>query len=109
MTPTLSTHVLDTRIGRPASGVVVTLSRLEGERATHVAEGRTDRDGRIASLAEDLTAGTYRIAFEVGAYFRAQGDTPLFARVTLDVEIASGHYHVPLLASPFACVTYRGS
>ncbi len=108
--PSLSTHVLDTRLGRPASGVAVTLSRVEGERVVTVAEARTDSQGRIASLAEGLAAGAYRLSFDVGAYFRAQGTPTLFARVTLDLQIAAdgGHYHVPLLASPFASTAYRG-
>ena len=105
----LSTHVLDTHLGRPAAGVLVTLSRVEGERTARIAEGRTDGDGRVAKLAERLDPGTYRLAFDVGAYYRAQGATPLVGRVALDLAVTSGHYHVPLLASPFAAVAYRGS
>lgn len=105
----LSTHVLDTHGGTPAVGVAVSLAKLDGERATDVASARTDGDGRIATLGNDLAPGRYRLSFEVGAYFRARGATPLFERVSLDLELRGGRHHVPLLASPFACVTYRGS
>lgn len=108
-TPSLSTHVLDTRLGRPAVGVSVSLSRLDGERVVRIAEARTDADGRIRELAASLAPGAYRLAFEVGAYFEAQGARGLFGRVTLDVDVSAGHYHVPLLVSPYACVSYRGT
>ncbi len=109
--PSLSTHVLDTRLGTPATGLAVSLARMSGDRAVPVSEQRTDADGRVGSFAESLAPGAYRLTFEVGAYFRAQGERPLFARVTLDLELVAGerHYHVPLLVSPFACVSYRGS
>lgn len=109
--PTLSTHVLDTRLGRPAAGVAVSLERIEGERLVAVARARTDDDGRIRELATALAPGAYRLSFDVGDYFRAQGESALFARVTLDIDVrADGrHYHVPLLVAPHACVTYRGS
>lgn len=105
----LSTHVLDTRLGRPASGLAVSLHRLDGGAAAVVAERRTDDDGRIRELGASLAPGTYRLAFEVGAYFAAQGERAFFARVTVDLELGEGHHHVPLLVSPFACVSYRGS
>jgi 5-hydroxyisourate hydrolase len=107
--PTLSTHVLDTRLGRPAAGVAVSLERVDGERLVAVA--RTDNDGRIRELAGALAPGAYRLSFEVGDYFRAQGESALFARVTLDIDVrADGRdYHVPLLVAPHLCVTYRGS
>lgn len=110
--PSLSTHVLDTRLGRPAAGVAVSLYRLEGDRAVPQAEGRTDGDGRIRDLGGGLTPGAYRLAFDVGAYFLAQGEhLGLFTRVTLDIEVADDgrDYHVPLLVGPNACVSYRGS
>ncbi len=107
----LSTHVLDTRLGRPAAGVVVALSRVDGDRVLAVAEARTDADGRVRALGDALAPGSYRLSFDVGAYFRAQGEPALFARVTLDLDVTAEvrHYHVPLLVSPFACVSYRGS
>ena len=97
MSATLSTHVLDTGAGRPASGIAV---RLEKDGRV-VASGTTDADGRIRELARDLAAGTYRIVFETGS--------PFFKRVAVDVEIGDGPLHVPLLLSPFGVTSYRGS
>ena len=88
----LSTHVLDTAAGRPAEGVRVELLR-GGEL---VAAADTDGDGR-ARLAEELEPGVYRIAFAP--------PSPFFRRV----ELGDGHYHVPLLISPYGCASYRGS
>ncbi|TMD51658.1 MAG: hydroxyisourate hydrolase [Chloroflexi bacterium] len=95
---TLSTHVLDTASGRPASGVSVS---LEQDGAV-VARGVTDADGRIAELAASLAPGRYRLVFELDGRF--------FRRVALDVEIGTdSKYHVPLLATPFSVTSYRGS
>ena len=96
MSCSLSTHVLDTAAGRPAAGVQVEL-RLGGDL---VAEAKTDGDGR-ARLAEDLEPGTYSLVFAP--------PSPFFQRVALDVSLEDGHYHVPLLVSPYGCATYRGS
>jgi 5-hydroxyisourate hydrolase len=96
MSCSLSTHVLDTAAGRPAAGVAVELLSDGAE----VAGAETDADGR-ARLAEGLAPGTYRLVFHP--------PSPFFTRVELQVELADGHYHVPLLVSPFGCATYRGS
>jgi 5-hydroxyisourate hydrolase len=97
MSVSVSTHVLDTGTGRPAAGV-----RVELCRGTEVvASGETDADGRIARLAEDLDAGAYRLVF--------WPPSPFFIRVELEVELTDGHYHVPLLVSPYGCASYRGS
>jgi 5-hydroxyisourate hydrolase len=107
--PTISTHVLDITRGEPAAGVRVTLSRVDGGAET---ARETDADGRIASLGDaDLTAGTYRLSFEVGAYYKKKGSSAFLQRATLDFEISdtSRRYHIPLLMSPFACSSYRGS
>jgi 5-hydroxyisourate hydrolase len=96
MTASLSTHVLDTSAGRPAADVRVALYRGE----LLVAEQRTDSEGR-ARLAEDLERGSYRLVFHPGS--------PFFTRVELEVSLDEGHYHVPLLVSPYSCATYRGS
>jgi 5-hydroxyisourate hydrolase len=94
----LSTHVLDTASGRPAAGVAVSLER-DG---AVIARGVTDGDGRIAELAGSLAPGRYRLVFELDGRF--------FRRVALDVDIGSdAKYHVPLLATPFAVTSYRGS
>jgi 5-hydroxyisourate hydrolase len=96
MAVSLSTHVLDTAAGRPAAGVRVELLR---EGAT-LASGETDADGRLR-LADELAPGTYALVF--------RPPSPFFTRVELQLELAEGHYHVPLLASPYGCATYRGS
>ena len=108
---TLSTHVLDTMHGRPASGMAVVLSGPDGE----IARGATNADGRCPELAPpDLAPGRYSLRFSVADYFRALGvslpDPPFLDEVTVDFGIAEvGHYHVPLLVSPYAYSTYRGS
>jgi 5-hydroxyisourate hydrolase len=94
---TVSTHVLDTERGRPATGVRVELFAADG---TLVGDGVTDDDGRISALGE-AGPGTYRIVFHP--------PSPFFKRVELEVELAEGHYHVPLLISSYACASYRGS
>jgi 5-hydroxyisourate hydrolase len=110
--PTISTHVLDTSRGEPAAGVAVTLLRLDGKNAVAVGTHETDADGRIAVLGDGtLTAGTYRLSFEVGAYYKRKGTAAFLQRATLDFEVtdAGRRYHIPLLMSPFACSSYRGS
>ncbi|HEX8216442.1 MAG TPA: hydroxyisourate hydrolase [Allosphingosinicella sp.] len=109
---TLSTHVLDTMHGRPAAGMAVALVGPEGE----MARGTTNPDGRCPDLAADrLAPGTYAIRFSVADYFRGVGvvlpDPPFLDEVTVEFGVAAdgGHYHVPLLVSPFAYSTYRGS
>jgi 5-hydroxyisourate hydrolase len=92
----LSTHVLDTAAGKPAAGVRVEVTR--GGEAVAAAE--TDENGR-ARLADDIEPGVYRIAFSP--------PSPFFTRVELEVVLADGHYHVPLLISPYGCASYRGS
>lgn len=93
----LSTHVLDTAQGRPAAGVRVELAQ---EREV-VAAGETDAEGRIRELARDLEPGRYELVF--------WPPSPFFTRVELEVELEDGHYHVPLLVSPYGCASYRGS
>lgn len=100
-TASLSTHVLDTTTGRPASGLRVELHR-DGEA---LARGATDTDGRIRELGRDLGPGIYRLVFETGAY----AADAFFARVALDVRLEEGHTHVPLLLSRYGVTSYRGS
>ena len=106
---TVTTHVLDVALGCPAAGVAVRLEQADG---TGVAAGITDADGRIGDLGpDDLAPGTYRIAFDTGAYFRRDGRRAFYPEVTVMflVEAGGGHYHVPLTLSPFAYSTYRGT
>ena len=106
---TLSTHVLDTERGTPASGVVVAL--YLGTR--QLARAETNTNGRVPDLAGgSLDPGAYRLVFEVGAYFAAHGHADPFLReVAIEFGVVADqlHYHVPLLLSPYACTTYRGS
>jgi 5-hydroxyisourate hydrolase len=112
MPATISTHVLDTRLGVPAAGVQVSLYRIEHGDAVLQSSDITDGDGRIRELSGvGVPPGSYRLAFEVAAYFVKQGSPGgLFSRVLLDIEVQdASHYHVPLLISPYAFVSYRGS
>lgn len=114
----LSTHVLDTASGRPAAGMAYTLSRLDGATPVVLASGTTNADGRTDApllSGADLLPGIYELVFEAAAYFRATGselpEPPFLDRIALrfGVADADGHYHVPLLVSPWAYSTYRGS
>jgi 5-hydroxyisourate hydrolase len=95
----LSTHILDTESGKPAGGIKVELYR----RDELVASGETDDDGRIRQLADGLAPDVYRIVFHP--------DSPFFRRIELEVQIepSADTLHVPLLISPYACTSYRGS
>jgi 5-hydroxyisourate hydrolase len=97
MSVSISTHVLDTAAGKPASGVHVELFQGAGS----VASGETNADGRIANLADGLEPGTYSLIFHP--------PSPFFTRVELQVELVEGHHHIPLLISPYGCASYRGS
>jgi len=103
----VSTHVLDSVLGRPAIGVVVRL--YAGDEL--LAEGVTDRDGRCR-LAEGATGlGTHRLVFGTGPWFAEQGREAFYPEVvlTFSVQEPAEHHHVPLLLAPFAYSTYRGS
>ena len=101
----ITTHVLDTSRGRPAGGVPVTLE-LEnaGGSWEQIGKGSTDADGRAKDLLTSgfaLRSGVYRLVFHP--------DSPFFARVELEISLEAGHYHVPLIVSPYSCTIYRGS
>jgi 5-hydroxyisourate hydrolase len=104
---TLSTHILDTSLGRPASGIRVTL--LRGEEVC--GEAMTDADGRARDFAKPLEPGDYRLRFEVHPYFRTTGRESFYRTITVDfvVRATGEHYHVPLLLNPFGYSTYRGT
>jgi len=111
----ITTHVLDTAAGRPAAGMKVVLTRLDGTPAA-VAVAVTNADGRVdRPLLEGaaFAPGHYEIMFHVGDYFRARlalGEPPFLDLVPLRFGVSEdAHYHVPLLVSPFAYSTYRGS
>lgn len=110
----ISTHILDTTRGRPAGGVDVQLERREGGGYITVHAATTNPDGRVPALLPDgvaLVPGTYRLQFQVGAYFAARGIDAFYPVVTIEFVVKNGseHFHVPLLLQPFGYSTYRGS
>ncbi|HYX61273.1 MAG TPA: hydroxyisourate hydrolase [Streptosporangiaceae bacterium] len=112
---TLSTHVLDATTGRPAAGVRVRLEHGDDTGWALAGQGQTDADGRLSLAgpegAADFAPGVYRITFGTGAYFTARGVPSFYPEVTITFEMTARdeHYHVPLLLSPYAYSTYRGS
>lgn len=110
----ITTHVLDTSIGRPANGVEIRLELQSGEIWKRVGAGTTDNDGRLRTLIDTgspLAAGIYRLTFDTAAYFMGRSVESFYPRVVVEFVIrdAASHYHVPLLISPFGYSTYRGS
>ena len=110
----ITTHILDTAIGKPAAGVRVALLRIDNAIRTVIGSGVTDADGRLKDLVPttaELKAGVFELAFETGAYFVGRGVKPFHPRVAVTFEITDPkqHHHVPLLISPFGYTTYRGS
>ena len=101
----VSTHVLDATLGRPATGIAVRLAALDG---TPLAEGHTDADGRCAVAPYDLEAGTYELTFDSGGYFSGRTFYPSVS-VTFRITDGAAHHHVPLLLSPWSYTTYRGT
>jgi 5-hydroxyisourate hydrolase len=121
---TLSTHVLDATAGRPAADMPVRLERRGPDGWSRAGAGQTGADGRLRldigpgigpgiepGIEPGFEPGVYRITFGSGAYFAARGTASFYPEVTVTFEMTSegGHYHVPLLLSPFAYSTYRGS
>jgi len=116
---TLSTHVLDATTGRPAAGVQVRLERRDDDGSgggwAPASQGQTDGDGRLRLAGHGGSAefepGVYRITFATGPWFAARGAASFYPEVTITFEITASdeHYHVPLLLSPYAYSTYRGS
>ncbi len=111
---TVSTHVLDTSIGRPAAAVAVALQRQDAGAWVDVSRDVTNADGRAAALMPAGTAlppGTYRLTFGAGEYFARCGVDSFYGTIAIEfiVRDAAAHYHVPLLVSPYGYSTYRGS
>jgi len=106
----LSTHVLDTAVGRPAPGIRVSLSRDDAM----LGSARTDSDGRVREFggaATALSPGNYQLTFFVAEYFSNAGRECFFPDIVIRFTMGAGpqHYHVPLLLSPFGYSTYRGN
>lgn len=101
----VTTHVLDTAAGKPAAGIGV---RLESGGAI-LAEGRTDEDGRVRELGPArLEPGVYRLVFDTEEHLGPHG---FFPEIVISFRVLDGdaHHHIPILLSPFAYSTYRGS
>jgi 5-hydroxyisourate hydrolase len=110
----ISTHILDTALGKPAVGVAISLARRDGNVWTPLRHVHTDEDGRARHLLPDnhtLEAGTFRLRFETAAYFAAQGVPGLYPYVDIvfAIDAPAQHYHIPLLLTPNGYTTYRGS
>ncbi len=113
----LTTHILDTTHGKPASGVAIRLFKIEGEQKILLNETMTNSDGRTNEpmlKGDDFLVGQYELEFAIGDYFRQRmelAEPPFLDVVPVRFGIADSksHYHVPLLASPFGFSTYRGS
>jgi len=109
----LTTHILDTSIGKPAKGISVILEEHISGDWQKIGEGITSDDGRINDLLpneKDPLSGIYRLIFDTKKYFGHQAKPCFFPRVTIEFEITNAsHHHVPLLLSPYGYTTYRGS
>lgn len=109
----ITTHILDTSIGKPAAGVAVSLLHKENESWTQISNGKTNADGRITDLLKAdiiLDKGIYKLVFETKSYFTKNNIQTFYPGISIEFEIAdASHYHVPLLLNPFGYSTYRGS
>jgi 5-hydroxyisourate hydrolase len=107
----LSTHVLDAVRGRPAAGMAVELFRSAGAGPDRIGSGVTDGDGRVSDLAPGVVEpGGYRLRFDTARYFAERGEPCFYPEVSIFFTVdEERHYHVPLLLSPYAFSTYRGS
>jgi len=107
----ITTHVLDTSEGKPAAGMAVLLSVHKGSEWVRISDGRTDEQGRLVSLTDDMPfgPGVYRLTFDTGTYHR--DITSFFPEVQVIFKIRSAgeNVHIPLLISPFGYSTYRGA
>jgi 5-hydroxyisourate hydrolase len=110
----ITTHILDTSLGKPAAGVPVRLERpISGYEWEIIASGITNSDGRVPNLLPNndaLPKGTYRLVFEIEDYFLDSDRTCFYPFIPIVFDVVDGtHYHVPLLLNPFGYSTYRGS
>ncbi len=110
----ITTHILDTAVGKPAENVPIRLERPSGNDTWEsLGSGKTNSDGRLPNLLPNdapLAPGTYRLVFEVADYFKATGRKSFYPFIPIVFEVFDdSHYHVPLLLNPFGYSTYRGS
>jgi 5-hydroxyisourate hydrolase len=110
----ISTHILDTALGRPAAGVPVALARMTNNGYFPINDATTDQDGRCKHLlpsTQSLQPGTYRIRFETDVYYKQHQLSGLYPYVEIVFEVTDGeqHYHIPLLLTANGYTTYRGS
>ena len=109
----LSTHILDTALGRPAADVAITLSQLDGETWHEIGSARTDADGRCKDLLGDrfIPATQYKLRFHTAPYFDAQNQPSLYPYIDIVFNLTdrAQHYHIPLLLTANGYTTYRGT
>jgi 5-hydroxyisourate hydrolase len=106
----ITTHVLDTALGKPAAGVAVRLERQEGEAWVTLSASKTDADGRCRDLTQEACAGVYRLTFATGEYFKAMGRKSIYPKISVTFTTSGEeHYHLPLLLTDNSYTTYRGS
>jgi 5-hydroxyisourate hydrolase len=107
---TITTHVLDTVLGKPAAGIAVRLERQENAIFIPVSSSATDNDGRCRDLAPDAKEGVYRLTFATGDYMKCLGRSTIYPEISITFHCGSNaHYHLPLLLSDNSYTTYRGS
>lgn len=110
----ITTHVIDTSRGRPAWGVAVVLYEQIAHEWFEISNGITNNDGRLFNLLHEdveLSPGIYKLSFDIKLYFSARDVKTFYpmVEVIFDLKTSGGHYHIPLLISPFGYSTYRGS
>lgn len=106
----ITTHVLDTVLGKPAAGIAVRLEYQQDGRWNEVARAATDADGRCAELRSDAAPGLYRLTFQTGEYLSRHARTSIYPEIAITFQCGNdAHYHLPLLLSDNSYTTYRGS
>ena len=110
----ITSHILDTSVGKPAEGVLITLMQQQSDDWLMLGSGATNQDGRVADFQAGesaLAAGIYKLTFYLSDYYQASGQKSFypFVDVVFEIEGDGQHYHVPLLLNPYGYSTYRGS
>lgn len=107
---TITTHVLDTVLGRPAAGIAIRLERQERAQFVAILSSATDIDGRCRELTAEAKPGVYRLTFATGNYMNRLGRSTIYTEVSITFHCSGDeHYHLPLLLSDNSYTTYRGS